>query len=75
MVIHMLRKVIINNLWSFKEETVVDVTSTGYKVLSDSNVFANNLKGILFVGANASGKTNAIRALRLLLELLFAEKK
>ncbi|AET59038.1 hypothetical protein HPL003_11405 [Paenibacillus terrae HPL-003] len=71
----MLRKVIIKNLWSFKEETVVDVIATGYKVLSDSNVFDDNLKGILFVGANASGKTNAIRALRLLLELLFAEKK
>ncbi|ASR49099.1 AAA family ATPase [Paenibacillus kribbensis] len=71
----MLRKVIIYNLWSFKEETVIDIAATGYKVLSESNVYNDSLKGLLFVGANASGKTNAIRALRLLLELLFAEKK
>lgn len=74
-VVHMLRKITINNFRSFKNLTTIDIGATGYKVLSDTNVYHNNLKGLFFVGANASGKTNAIRALKLLLDLLFAERK
>ncbi|WFR63305.1 AAA family ATPase [Paenibacillus amylolyticus] len=71
----MLSKITINNFRSFKNLTTIDLGATGYKVLSDTNVYHNNLKGLFFVGANASGKTNAIRALKLLLDLLFAERK
>lgn len=70
----MLTKLILNNFLSFKYETVIDVKATNYKVLQETNVYQDSLKGLLFVGANASGKTNIIRALRLLLEMLFAEK-
>jgi len=70
----MLTKVRLVNFLSFKEETVVDVTATNYKVLQESNVYDNALKGLFFFGANASGKTNVIKGLKLLLDLLFAEK-
>lgn len=71
----MLSKITMSNFRSFKNTTVVDIRATGYKILSDKNVYADTLKGLFFVGANASGKTNAIRALKLLLDLLFAERK
>lgn len=70
----MLTKLRFKNFLSFKEDTVIDLNATGYKVLSDHNVYNNTLKGALFVGANASGKTNIIRAIKVLLDLLFAEK-
>ena len=70
----MLTRFIMSNFLSFKDETTIDVSMTGYKILTDTNVYEDALKGTLFVGANASGKTNIIRALKLLLDLLFAEK-
>ncbi|CAH1201534.1 hypothetical protein PAECIP111893_01646 [Paenibacillus plantiphilus] len=71
----MLRTITMNNYRSFKTKTTVDLSVTGYKVLSNTNVHNNTLKGTFFVGANASGKTNAIRALKVLFDLLFAERK
>ncbi|WP_338553457.1 ATP-binding protein [Paenibacillus sp. KS-LC4] len=70
----MLRKITMNNFLSFKNQTMMDMRATGYKVLSESNVYNDVLKGFFLVGANASGKTNVIRALKVLLDLLFAEK-
>lgn len=70
----MLRKITMNNFLSFKTQTTVDLHATGYKVLTSTNVYNNTLKGSFFFGGNASGKTNAIRAIKLLLELLFAQK-
>lgn len=72
----MLAKIIIRNFKSFKNETTLDFTKTNYTFLSDTNV-ANNgvLKGTMFVGANASGKSNAILAVKLLLDLLFMERE
>lgn len=70
----MLQKITMNNFLSFKNKTTVDLTATGYKMLSDTNVYNNTLKGTFFVGANASGKTNVIRALRVLFDHLFAER-
>ncbi|KEO83993.1 AAA family ATPase [Tumebacillus flagellatus] len=70
----MLTSLRMKNYTSFKNDTILDLKSTGYKILERSNVHEQVLKGLFFVGPNASGKTNVIRALRLLLELLFAEK-
>lgn len=70
----MLKKISMNNFLSFKTETTVDLNATGYKVLTSTNVNNNTLKGAFFFGGNASGKTNAIRAIKVLLDLLFAER-
>ncbi|MBV4420555.1 ATP-binding protein [Clostridium tyrobutyricum] len=71
----MLSKIEMENFKSFKKPTTIDFRSTNYRILRDTNVSENGiLKGSIFVGANASGKTNIILSLKLLLELLFAEK-
>lgn len=71
----MLTKIEIENFKSFKNKTIVDFRSTNYRILKERNVSQDGiLKGGIFVGANASGKTNIILSLRLLLELLFSEK-
>ncbi len=65
----------MRNFKSFKYETTIDFTKTNYKVLDIPNVSdIGVLKGMMFVGANASGKSNALHAIRLLLDLLFMEK-
>ena len=72
----MLTKLVIKNFKSFKNEVTIDFTKTNYKVLDDLNVSDNGvLKGVMFVGANASGKSNALHAIRLLLDELFREVK
>ncbi|RAU97142.1 ATP/GTP-binding protein [Paenibacillus sp. YN15] len=70
----MLRSIEMENFRSFKNRTKIDMTATGYKSLSGTNVHKDIVKGCFLFGANASGKTNAIRALEILLDLLFAEK-
>lgn len=71
----MLLKVELKNFKSFKELTSIDFNSTNYKSLQDTNVCNDKiLKGAIFVGSNASGKTNTILSLRLLLDMLFADK-
>ena len=56
----MLTKITMNNFKSFKNQTTVDLTKTNYTVLP-KNVSENGvLKGCMFVGANASGKSNII---------------
>lgn len=67
----MLVKLTIKNFRSFLEKTTIDLRATGYEILSDTNKTPEDiLKGALFVGGNASGKTTVILALRFLLELL-----
>lgn len=70
----MLTKLYLKNFTSFKNETTIDLKSTEYKTLSDINVTNNILKGALFVGANASGKSNVLRGLSFILDLLFSDK-
>lgn len=71
----MLTKMTIENFKSFKNKTVIDLMGTGYKILENRNIDEKGiLKGAIFVGGNATGKTNIILALRLLLDLLFREK-
>jgi len=69
----MLTRYVIKNFKSFKNETIVDLTATNYRILSDINTLDGITKGALFVGANASGKSNIIIAVKLLLDLLFAK--
>ena len=70
----MLNRIILENFKSFKERTVIDLSRTNYTSLSN-NVSDNGiLKGAMFVGPNASGKSNIIYSIKLLIELLFNEK-
>lgn len=69
----MLTSYTVKGFKSFKEETTVDLTPTNYKTLAEQNIYDGVLKGVLFVGANASGKSNIIMAIKVLAELLFAK--
>lgn len=71
----MLVKMELENFKSFKNKTEIDLRSTNYKILQHKNVSDNGiLKGAIFVGGNATGKTNIILAMKILLDLLFREK-
>lgn len=67
----MLTKVKLKNFKSFKEETIFDFTATKYSMLKDENTVDGVLKGCMFAGGNATGKTNALYAISILLDLLF----
>lgn len=71
----MLTKLRIKNFKSFKEDTTIDFTKTNYKILSDTNICNGTLKGGIFIGANASGKTSVIKSINKLLRLLFAQEQ
>ena len=71
----MLLRVRLENFKSFKNLTTIDFNATNYKILRDTNVYDDKiLKGCIFVGGNATGKTNAIIALELLLQMLFSDQ-
>ncbi len=66
----------INNYTTFLNKTEIDFSATNYKFLESENVGANRiLKGCLFVGENASGKTKILEAIRFLLDILFDNKE
>ena len=67
----MLTKLEMSGYTSFKQKTIIDFTATKHKMLRDENTMNGILKGAVFVGGNATGKTNIIRAILLLLNLLF----
>jgi len=75
MVDDMLKRYTVSNFKSFKETTVFDLEKTNYQMLSDSNTNGKILKGVLFVGANASGKSNSIMAIKFLLDSLLGKKE
>lgn len=70
----MIKRIIIRNFKCFKNETVFDLKKTNYQLLNQ-NTHGKILKGLLFVGDNASGKTTALLPLKLLLDLLFKDKE
>lgn len=71
----MLKKMILTNFLSFAENTVFDFSPSKYGILSTSNVSSTNiLKGALFIGPNASGKTNCLTGIAFLLRLFKDEK-
>ena len=71
----MLTKIKFKNFKSFIKDTIIDLNPTKSEILLHENVYNNVLKGCCFFGANASGKTNALNAITLLLDLLFGNLK
>ncbi len=69
----MLKSYEICNFKSFKNETKFDFEKTNYQMLMNVNTKDNILKGMMFVGANASGKSNSIIAIKFLLDCLLGK--
>lgn len=68
----MLKSITLKDYTTFITETTFDFCATNYKILEKTNVGENRiLKGAFFAGENASGKTQTLNALKLLLDLLF----
>ncbi len=68
---NMLTSITLKNYTTFVNETTFDFTATNYKILEETNVGSDRvLKGALFVGENASGKTQVLNAIILLLDML-----
>ncbi len=70
----MLTKITLNNFKSFKNTASVDLTKTNYTILPQNVADNGVLKGCIFVGANASGKSTIILGVKLLLDFLFSER-
>lgn len=69
----MLEKLVLKNFKTFKNETVINFAKTNYTILPQ-NVSENGiLKGAIFIGPNASGKSTVIEAIKILLDFLFRE--
>ena len=72
----MLKKIKLENYVTFIKPTEIDFSATNYKFLESENVGSNRiLKGCLFVGENASGKTNILLSIKFLLDLLFSNNE
>ena len=69
----MLKYYEVENFRSFKEKTKFSLEKTNYKVLEGTNTIRNLLKGVMLVGANASGKSSALLPVKLLLDMLFGK--
>ena len=54
----MLKKVEIKNFKSFKNQTEINLSKTNYNFLSQNVNKDGILKGCIFVGPNASGKSS-----------------
>ena len=67
----MLSKMYLTNFLSFKNRTEFDFTASRYSILGKTNVNKKGLlKGALLIGPNASGKTNALKGLSLIIRLI-----
>lgn len=71
----MLQGYSIEGFKSIKQRVEVDLKKTQYQILEKTNVKNGILKGCMFVGANASGKTNLIEPLCFLLNILFSGRE
>lgn len=69
----MLKSYEVCNFKSFKNKTKFDLEKTNYQTLSTTNVNGNVLKGLMFVGANASGKSNSILPIKFLLDCILGK--
>ncbi len=69
----MLKNYEISNFKSFKDTAKFNLEKTNYQILSDTNIKNDILKGVMFVGANASGKSNSIIAIKFLLDCLLGK--
>lgn len=70
---NMIKSYEISNFKSFKNKTSFDFTKTNYQILSNTNAVNGILKGMMFVGANASGKSNSVIAIKFLLDALLGK--
>ena len=70
----MLTKITLHNFKSFKNIETIDLTKTNYTILPQNVADNGVLKGCIFVGANASGKSTIILGVKLLLDFLFLER-
>lgn len=69
----MLTGITLKDYTTFIKEKSFDFKATNYKILEDTNVGDNRvLKGALFMGENASGKTQVLNSITLLLNLLLS---
>ena len=67
----MLAKMYLTNFLSFKDRTEIDFTASKYSILGKTNVCENGiLKGALMIGANASGKSNALKGLSFIIKMI-----
>lgn len=71
----MLKSIELRNFKSFHNKVKIDFEKTNYRTLLNTNVSGNILKGALFVGENASGKSNVLKSIRFLLECLFGKNE
>ena len=70
----MLAKMYLTNFLSFKERTEIDLTASKYSILGKTNVYKSEiLKGALFIGPNASGKSNALKGLSFIIKMIKGE--
>ena len=69
----MLTKITLDNFRSFKNKTTVDLTKTNYTILPQNVADNGVLKGCIFVGANASGKSTIILGVKLCLSNTFGK--
>lgn len=69
----MLRKVSFSGFKMFKKQTTIDFNATKSEILREYNVKNKILNGGLFFGSNGSGKTSALHAISILLDLLFKD--
>ena len=70
----MLAKMYLTNFLSFKERTEIDLTASKYSILGKTNVYKSEiLKGALFIGPNASGKSNALKGLSFIIKMIIGE--
>ena len=70
----MLTQITLDNFKSFKNKVTIDLTKTNYTILPQNVADNGVLKGCIFVGANASGKSTVILGVKLLLDFLFSER-
>ena len=70
----MLTKITLDNFKSFKNTETIDLMKTNYTILPQNVADNGVLKGCIFVGANASGKSTIILGIKLLLDFLFSER-
>lgn len=69
----MLTRMYLTNFLSFLERTEFDFTASKYSILGETNVYNETLKGALFIGPNASGKSNALGGLAFIIKLIKGE--
>ena len=67
----MLKSIKLDNYTTFINPTTIDFSATNYKFLDENIGNGKILEGCLFVGENASGKSQILKSIQLLLDLLF----